>query len=236
MQFFIGKPISETEAQLSEEESWHCIKVLRHKRGDAVNMLDGLGTMYICTLIQDHPKKCLLRIESKELKYPVKPYHLHLAIAPTKNIERIEWMVEKAVEIGINELTFLNCNNSERKQIKTERIEKIIHSACKQSMQFHFPKLNDLVDFNKFIFMEFSGFSKFIAHCQTPELVLFSERVNASSNVLCLVGPEGDFTITEVNDAKAKGFEEVSLGTSRLRTETAGLYICNTLAVLSDLN
>jgi 16S rRNA (uracil1498-N3)-methyltransferase len=235
MQLFIGHILSTTEAQLSEDESWHCIKVLRHKTGDAITMMDGNGSYYTCTLIDANPKKCLLRIDSSDFIENPSPYHLHIAIAPTKNIDRIEWFVEKAVEIGIHEISFINCKNSERKIIKIERVQKIVESACKQSLQRYLPKVNELLDFAAFIKNTPVSENKFIAHCQSSGLPQYTKLVKPASDLLFLIGPEGDFTMNEVMFAKEQGFKELSLGTNRLRTETAALFVCNAMAVLSSL-
>ena len=235
MQLFIGHPVSETEAFLSEEESWHCVKVLRHKAGDVIAMIDGKGGFYKTILTEANQKKCSLRIESKEFSEPSRKYKLHIAIAPTKNIERIEWFVEKAVEIGIDEFSFIICKNSERKIIKIDRIHKIVESAVKQSLQRYLPKINDAIDFTTFLKQTNTNDQKFIAHCQTPGLHLFTKQFKASGSSLVLIGPEGDFTMNEVNAAKEAGFGEISLGENRLRTETAALYACNAFSVLEKI-
>jgi 16S rRNA (uracil1498-N3)-methyltransferase len=235
VQLFIGHILSTTEAALSEDESWHCVKVLRHKTGDAITMMDGKGNYYSCTIIDANPKKCSLRINSSDfLKDPV-PYKLHIAIAPTKNIDRIEWFVEKAVEIGIGEISFIHCKNSERRIIKTDRVEKIVESACKQSLQRYLPKVNELKDFAVFLKDTPVSENNFIAHCQISGLPQYTKLVKPKGDVLFLIGPEGDFTMSEVTLAKERGFKELSLGTNRLRTETAALFVCNAMAVLSSL-
>ena len=235
MQLFIGHPVSETEAFLSEEESWHCVKVLRHKAGDPIAMIDGKGGFYKTTLAEANQKRCSLRIESKGFSEPLRKYKLHIAIAPTKNIERIEWFVEKAVEIGIDEFSFIICKNSERKVIKIDRVHKIVESAVKQSLQRYLPKVNDAVDYSSFIKQTNADDQKHIAHCQTPGLPLFTKQFKASGSNLILIGPEGDFTVNEVNAAKEAGYSEVSLGENRLRTETAALYACNAFSVIEKM-
>lgn len=233
MQLFIGSELDENTLVLTEDESWHCAKVLRKKNGDLLSVIDGIGNLYQAKIVSDNPKKILLTIESKEIKLPSRKYKLHLAIAPTKNIDRIEWFVEKAVEIGVDEISFLQCKNSERKILKIERIQKIVESAVKQSIQFYMPKVNDLQAFQKFI--EGKNYdSKFIAHCQTPQLPYLGSLITKETNSLILIGPEGDFTMEEVSLAKNFGFQEISLGESRLRTETAALYAVNIFSVLSN--
>lgn len=234
MQLFIGVQTDDETLFLTEEESWHCAKVLRKRNGDLLSVIDGKGNLFSGKIVSDNPKKVLLAIESKEAKKPARDYKLHVAIAPTKNIDRIEWFVEKAVEIGLDEISFLHCKNSERKVLKIERIQKIIESAVKQSVQFYIPKLNDIMDYSKFISQNFKESSKFIAHCQSPNLPFLAKLLQKQGNSLLLIGPEGDFTIEEVSQAKNIGFQEISLGETRLRTETAAIYAVNTFSVLSN--
>lgn len=234
MQLFIGLELDAETLFLTEEESWHCAKVLRKKNGDILSVIDGKGNLFSGKIVSDNPKKILLSIESKEQKASTRDYKLHLAIAPTKNIDRIEWFVEKAVEIGIDEISFLQCKNSERKILKIDRIQKIVESAVKQSLQFYIPKVNDLIVYQKFMEQQAVYHSKFIAHCQTTNLPFLTKVLKAKQDSLVLIGPEGDFTIEEVNLAKSIGFQEISLGNTRLRTETAALYAVNAFSVLSN--
>lgn len=234
MQLFIGSELDGETLFLTEEESWHCAKVLRKRNGDILSVIDGKGNLYSGKIVSDNPKKILLNIESKEAKSPSRKYKLHLAIAPTKNTDRIEWFVEKAVEIGVDEISFLHCKNSERKILKIDRIQKIVESAVKQSLQFYIPKLNDLIAYQKFIEQQDVFHSKFIAHCQTSNLPFLTKISKPEQNSLVLIGPEGDFTIEEVSLAKSIGFQEISLGATRLRTETAALYAVNAFSVLSN--
>lgn len=234
MQLFIGSELDATTLFLTEEESWHCAKVLRKKNGDILSVIDGKGNLYSGKIVSDNPKKILLSIETKETKLPERNYKLHMAIAPTKNIDRIEWFVEKAVEIGVDEISFLQCKNSERKILKIDRIQKIVESAVKQSLQFYIPKVNDLITYQKFIEQQDVYHSKFIAHCQTTNLPFLTKILKPQQDSLVLIGPEGDFTIEEVNLAKSVSFQEISLGNTRLRTETAALYAVNAFSVLSN--
>jgi len=234
MQLFIGSELDASTLFLTEEESWHCAKVLRKKNGDILSVIDGFGNLYSGKIVSDNPKKILLSVESKEKKNQTRNYKLHVAIAPTKNIDRIEWFVEKAVEIGVDEISFLQCKNSERKILKIDRIQKIVESAVKQSVQFYIPKVNDLLAYAKFIEQQASYNSKFIAHCQTPNLPFLTKILKPKADSLILIGPEGDFTMEEVNLAKSIGFQEISLGNTRLRTETAALYAVNAFSVLSN--
>ena len=235
MQLFIGSEVDGKILLLTEEESWHCAKVLRKKNGDEIWVMDGKGNLYRAKISSDNPKGILLEIVSKEKKTNPRDYHLHIAIAPTKNIDRIEWFVEKAVEIGIDEISFLQCKNSERKIIKIDRIQKIVESAAKQSLQYYLPKINEMVDYPKFILQNFETSKKYIAHCNAVNLPFIGNCIEKASNSLVLIGPEGDFTIDEVEGAKQLGFKEISLGKSRLRTETAALYAANVFSVHSCL-
>lgn len=224
--------ISGSQAILGEEESWHCIKVLRHQAGDPLVVIDGRGTRATGTIAQAHPKQCLVAITEREFFEKSRPYHLHVAIAPTKSIDRIEWFVEKAVEIGIDELSFLRCKNSERTAVKADRIHKIIDSAVKQSLQYYRPVLHDLTDFRSFAASPNDGV-KLIAHCEADDKKHLKEYIKPGKRYTLLVGPEGDFTGEEIALAKQLGYLPVSLGDSRLRTETAGLYACNCFNILA---
>ncbi len=178
-------------------------------------------------------KRCLVAIKETIFQEPLWPCHLHIAMAPTKNMDRNEWLAEKATEIGFDELTFLNCRFSERKVIKTERIEKILISAIKQSLKARLPKLNEMTDFDKFIAQEFQG-QKFIAHCYEGEKPQLKNVLKAGEDALVLIGPEGDFSEEEVKKAIECGFTPISLGKSRLRTETAALVACHTMNLLNQ--
>ncbi len=227
MQLFYSTHIINNTIELNGDESWHCIKVLRHKTGDRVQVIDGQGTFYTAAISDAHPKHCILTVTEKIAEYKKRPYTLHLAIAPTKNSDRIEWMLEKAVEAGVDEITFLLCKTSERKIIKTDRLKKVVESAVKQSVQAYLPKINELTDIKKFITNQqnFAG-KKLIAHCRNNNTPLLNTILPANTNVLSLIGPEGDFATEEIELALSNNFEAVSLGMNRLRTETAGLYVC----------
>jgi len=205
---------------LDKNESKHLIKVLRKKNNDIINITDGIGNLYIAEIINDNPKACQLRLVEKKKKKKHK-YNLHIAIAPTKNIERFEWFLEKATEIGIDEITPLICEKSERRKIKIERCEKIIISALKQSLKFHKPKLNPPTLFNDFVKKE-NHDKKYIASCNDLDnLELKNEDAHKSCTIL--IGPEGDFSIDEVSKSIKNNFAHIILGKSRLRTETAGI-------------
>ena len=215
---------------LSEEESQHAVKVLRLQVGEVITVVDGTGGFYNAKIINPHPKHCTLEITSTILEYGKRDYRLHIAIAPTKNIERIEWFIEKATEIGIDEITPVICRFSERKIIKAERLDKIIVSASKQSVKAYFPKLNPLCTFDELL-KQYSASQLFIAHCYEEEKKQLQKEIVKSSDVLILIGPEGDFSKEEVQKAISVGFIPVSLGNSRLRTETAGVVACHTVCL-----
>ena len=211
---------------LNEEESKHCSKVLRLKNGDQINLVDGTGGFYLAEIIEDHPKKTKLSIISKEKDFNKVEHHLHVAVAPTKNIDRIEWFLEKATEIGIQEITPIICEHSERKEVKKERLEKIMVSAMKQSLKAYLPKLNDAQTFKSFIENNKEANSKYIAHCIPAEKKEISDSFQKNQNYLILIGPEGDFSDKEIQIALENGFVPITLGKSRLRTETAALQAC----------
>ncbi|MFA6701595.1 MAG: 16S rRNA (uracil(1498)-N(3))-methyltransferase [Dysgonamonadaceae bacterium] len=220
--------------QLPEQESKHCIKVLRMKEGDSLMVTDGKGAFYECTLLDSNPKNCTLSIDNIIEQPKSWNFNLHIAFAPTKNMDRNEWFVEKATEIGVDRLTPLNCRFSERKEIKKERLEKILISAMKQSQQAYLPLLDEMISFSEFIAMPFDG-KKYIAHCYKKEKVLLSKAYSKEENALVLIGPEGDFSENEIELALQHEFEPISLGDNRLRTETACLAACHTIHVLNQL-
>lgn len=232
MNIFFGI-IQNNVAILNEEESLHCVKVLRHKVGDLIQVIDGNGTIAIGKIEAAHAKQCAVSLTKKEFIEKTKNYYLHIAIAPTKNIERTEWFVEKAVEIGIDEITFLRCRNSERTVVKDDRMRKVAESAVKQSKQAYIPKLNSLTDFNPFVKNATSDV-KLIAHCELTAKYELKQHVFSNKSSLVLIGPEGDFTSDEIKICKELNYTAVALGNSRLRTETAGLYACNAFAIINE--
>ena len=219
-------PDIQTNPELPEEEAVHAIRVLRLQTGDEVTLTDGKGNFYRAEISTATHKHCLVNVQKALPQDPLWEGHLHIAMAPTKNMDRTEWFVEKATEIGFDELTFLNCRYSERKVIKTERIHKILVSAIKQSLKARLPQLNEMTDFNRFIRQPFTG-QKFIAHCYEGEKQLLKDSLQRGEDALVLIGPEGDFSEEEVQEALAHGFRPISLGPSRLRTETAALVACH---------
>jgi 16S rRNA (uracil1498-N3)-methyltransferase len=223
--FYIQK--AEKEIILSAEESKHATKVLRKKEGDILHFTDGKGGFYKAEITLADSRKCQLTIISSEQKPKQHNYHLHIAIASTKNMDRFEWFLEKACEIGIDEITPIICEHSERKAIKTERCNRILLSAMKQSLKFHLPKLNETITLKDFLNQDFEG-NKYIAHCKDGDKKeLKKEKVAAKT--LILIGPEGDFSPNEIGKALQNNFKAVNLGKSRLRTETAGIVSVHTI-------
>jgi len=225
--FYLENP--KDEIILSAEESKHATKVLRKKEGDILNFTDGKGAFYKAEIIVADSRKCRLKVVSTEQKEKQHNYHLHIAIAPTKNMDRFEWFLEKATEIGIDEITPIICTHSERKKIKTERCNRILLSAMKQSLKFHVPKLNEAMSLSDFIKQDYEG-TKYIAHCEDGEKKEL-KTVNKTEKTLILIGPEGDFSQKEIDLALQNQFKPVSLGTSRLRTETAGIIAAHTINI-----
>jgi 16S rRNA (uracil1498-N3)-methyltransferase len=224
--------INDQLATLTTEESWHCTKVLRKKTGDKVHLIDGIGNFYEGTLELISEKKCTASITKGPLAQSKRNYHLHLAIAPTKQMDRIEWMVEKAIEIGCDEISFFYSKNSERSSVKTERIVKIVESAVKQSLQALIPKVNELVTFKELINNQKAD-QKLIAHCYDLPKTNIKEIQFKNLTTLVLIGPEGDFTTEEVDQALQQNYKTISLGNNRLRSETAGLYVCQAASILT---
>ena len=223
---FFYVPDAENATELPAEEASHAVKVLRLKGGDELMLMDGVGNFYRAEVTLAAPHHCLYRILEKMPQPRQWQGSVHLAIAPTKMNDRIEWLAEKATEVGLDELSFLNCQFSERRNLKTERISKIVVSAVKQSHKAFMPVVNELTPFKQFVAAHHEG-HRYIAHCyqDVDRVNLFDElcRLNASEDALVMIGPEGDFSIDEVRLAVDAGFVSVDLGKSRLRTETAGL-------------
>ena len=207
--------------QLSEEESKHAVRVLRLSAGDAVELIDGRGGRYAAAVAEANPRRCQLRI-AQHAHVPPRPYFTHVAVAPTKNLDRLEWFVEKAVEIGVERLSFLRCARSERRELKLERLEKIVVSALKQSGQAWLPRLDEMTDFTNFV-ARLAPETAFIAHLETGERTALAQVAGAGPGCCVLIGPEGDFTPAEIALALGRGIRPVTLGSSRLRTETAAL-------------
>ncbi|MBQ5594573.1 MAG: 16S rRNA (uracil(1498)-N(3))-methyltransferase [Alistipes sp.] len=225
MQLFYAPEISLPCYTLGEEESKHCIRVLRMKCGDELHITDGKGTMYRCKVVSDNPKRCTVEIIEATPNYEPLSYNLVMAVAPTKNIDRFEWFLEKATEVGISEVYPLLSEHSERKEIKQEREEKVITSAVKQSLKAYHPTLHPMTRFKDVVTMPFDG-DKFIAHCNSEvggERKYLGSMIKKGGNTLILIGPEGDFSEEEIIFAIDNGFKPITLGKERLRTETAAV-------------
>ncbi len=233
MQLFYMPNISGNEIFLDEAESKHAVKVLRLGSGSRIQLTDGKGGFYTAEISNPNPKKCQLEIIEFKPQYGKRNFEVHIAIAPTKNTDRLEWFLEKATEIGVDSVSFLLCENSERKTIKSERLEKVVISAMKQSLKAYLPQINSLTSFEEFIRGTTSSL-KYIAHCQGGEMSHLKNVVAKEDSVLILIGPEGDFSKEEITLAQMHGFREISLGTSRLRTETAGIVACHIVNLINE--
>jgi 16S rRNA (uracil1498-N3)-methyltransferase len=233
MQLFYCPGINSENYILSEEESMHCINVLRHKKEDTIQLVDGIGGFYTAEIVNNHKRKCEVKIISRQTEFSKRNYYLHIAIAPTKNNERFEWFLEKATEIGIDEITPVICEHSERKEIKIDRMNKVIVSAMKQSVKAYLPKLNEAVKFKNFI-SDSKESQKFICSCDADKNSSLKNLYTKEKEVLILIGPEGDFSVQEIQLANSNGCKTISLGESRLRTETAGLVACEIINFINN--
>lgn len=221
------------QGYLTEDESNHAVRVLRLKENDYINLIDGKGKFAHARIIHADKRKLGFEIESKKFQEKNKS-SIHIAIAPTKSLDRFNFFIEKAIEIGVNRITPIRTSNSERKQLNSEKIEKHAISAMKQSGNYYLPKLDEMIDFNTFIQAQDNKNQRFIAHCESDDKkVELKSQVDPLKDTLILIGPEGDFTKEEINLAKENHFLPVSLGENRLRTETAGIVACLTLTILS---
>jgi 16S rRNA (uracil1498-N3)-methyltransferase len=234
MQLFYNPNISENDTSFNfdKEESKHIAKVLRKKSGDDLNITNGKGWLFKAELTIANIKNCSVNITSKSLQKKRK-YNLHLAVAPTKMNDRYEWFLEKATEIGIDTITPIICDHSERKVIKTDRFEKIIQSAMKQSLQYYMPQLKTAITYAEFISLEHSN-QRFIAHCEEADKKSFKSQLKQGEDYLILIGPEGDFSVKEIEMALQRGFIPVTLGETRLRTETAAIAACHSVAFINE--
>jgi len=218
---------------LDETESKHCARVLRLKKGNLITLVDGVGGFFTAEIADPNPKRCQVNVINSEREFGLRSFQVNIAIAPTKNMERMEWFLEKSTEIGINRITPLLCRFSERKELKHDRLERVMISAMKQSLKAYLPQLDELTKFSDFIHQPFEG-QKFIAHCEDLHRDLLKNVVKPGENYLILIGPEGDFSQNEIELALNAGFHAVSLGNSRLRTETAGLVACHTFNLINE--
>ncbi|MDG2194130.1 MAG: 16S rRNA (uracil(1498)-N(3))-methyltransferase [Polaribacter sp.] len=236
MQLFYNPDISEKDTQFTfdKTESRHIVKSLRKKEGDILYITNGKGVLFTVKIVVANDKRCLAALISTEQQPNTRNYYIHIVIAPTKNNDRLEWFVEKATEIGIDEITPILCSNSERTVVKTERLQKIIQSAMKQSLKHTLPILNAPIKFTEFINQDFEG-NIYIAHCEEQEKKSLVKEIKPHQKATVLIGPEGDFSPKEIEQALAKKFTPVSLGKSRLRTETAGITAVQTAALINEL-
>lgn len=234
MQLFYNPSLDNSFKQFffSAEESKHIAKVLRKKEGDILHITNGRGYLFEAKILVADPKKCKAQIVSEDKTIP-RRYKLHLVVAPTKMNDRYEWFLEKATEIGVDEITPIICERSERKTIKLERMERVVQSAMKQSLQTFLPKLNPPITYKAFLKQESKGL-KFIAHCDEGEKMELKRRVAADKDITILIGPEGDFSTSEIALAFEKGFVPISLGNTRLRTETAAIVACSTVSIINN--
>ncbi len=235
MQLFYDHEITPPTHILGEEESRHCIKVLRLGVGDMIHITDGAGNLYRCRITTADQRHCHVEVVEQHAEFEKMPHRLIMAVAPTKNIDRFEWFLEKATEVGVSEIIPLESAHSERRTIKCEREEKVIVAAVKQSLKAYVPKLHQMTRFNDVVTMPFDG-RKMIAHCDAPlhgEKIFLPAAVTKGENILILIGPEGDFSREEIKFAVENGFEEITLGTQRLRTETAAVVATVMVATLN---
>lgn len=217
---------------LSEEEARHCVKVLRKREGDPIEVTDGQGSFFDCAITKADVRRCEFQVTGRRTEAQ-KNYRIHIAIAPTKNADRMEWFVEKSVELGVDEVTLMNCDHSERNFLKIDRLQKMAISAMKQSKRAFLPRINASVEFSEVIALPAA--QRFIAYVDKANPDHLFSKAAAGGDYLVLIGPEGDFSPGELSDALAAGFEKVSLGNTRLRTETAGLAACSILATKNSL-
>ena len=236
MQLFYAPEITIPRYTLPEEESKHCLRVLRMELGDELHLTDGRGTMYRCKVVDANAKRCTVEVVERIDNYEPLPYRLTMAVAPTKNIDRFEWFLEKATEVGITEIYPIECDHSERRQIKLDREQKVITAAVKQSLKAYHPTLHPLIDLRTLLTMEFDG-EKYIAHCNDSlgEREYLGKLLKKGGNALILIGPEGDFSPEEITFALRNGFKPISLGKQRLRTETAAVIATVITATVNSL-
>ncbi len=233
MDQFFTQHIEGDFVYLGEDEARHCAQVMRKRTGDKILVFNGLGGLFEVEILETGKKKCVGKIIARHEERPKRPYSLHIAIAPTKNIARFEWFLEKSVEMGIETITPLLCAHSERRRLKNERLQRVILAAMKQSKQIFFPQLNELTPFADFIknTTKNSHPQKFIALMDAP--VSFKEAYQPKQDAIILIGPEGDFSAKEIELALNAGFDKTEFGKSRLRTETAGVVACAAFHLLN---
>ena len=233
MNYFYHPTLDNSVSQFSfsPEESRHIVKVLRKKEGDQLLITNGKGFLYTSEITGADPKKCTGRVLNSKKTIPPR-FELHLAVAPTKRLERFQWFLEKATEIGVTEITPILCERSERDKFSLDRLQRVMQEAMKQSLRTYLPRLNPLTPYTEFVKVKLPDL-RFIAHCEEDEKMELKRRVAPDKDIVILIGPEGDFNQTEIHTAYASGFLPVSLGKSRLRTETAAIYACVTVNLIN---
>tara|TARA_Y100001970_G_C14142211_1_gene807813 strand:- start:84 stop:797 length:714 start_codon:yes stop_codon:yes gene_type:complete len=236
MKFFYSNNINDDIIELDSIESRHCIKVLRKKEGDIIHIVDGKGNLYKGSILTIGQKDCHIKIKEVINDYGGNDYYIHIGISPIKNHDRLEWFLEKSVEIGIDEISLIKCNRTIRDTIKLERLYRTAVTAMKQTLKAKIPKINNVVNFDDFI-NNCSNENKFICHLEESErldLFSFKKKIKKSKNCSIIIGPEGDFTNKEIDEAKNYNFMPVTLGDSRLRTETAGVVACHLMNIINN--
>lgn len=219
---------------LTEAEARHAVQVLRMQEGDSISVIDGQGGWYEGTIVETGKRRCVARIDEKRQEVNQRPYRVHLAIAPTKNINRFEWCLEKATEIGVDEITPLLCFHSERRHLRADRLEKVLIAAMKQSLKASLPHLNELTKIDEFLSRTRENQQQFIAYLGEEVKEHLKDNYLPGENVTILIGPEGDFSEGEIETARQQGFTGVTLGKSRLRTETAGIVACHIVQLMNE--
>lgn len=234
MHLFYSQSINPSQIySLDKEESLHCVKVLRLKERDIIYITDGKGNLYKTEIIEASPRSCSVRVIETQEEFEKRDYYLHIAIAPTKNTSRFEWFLEKATEIGVDEITPIICENSERSVIKIERLEKIIVSAMKQSLKSYMPVINPPATFLELL-SKINQTHKYLATCNEEERKLLKEVYRSKESVFVAIGPEGDFSKKEIEASTNYNFQKITFGKERLRTETAGVYAAASVHLLNQ--
>ena len=236
MDFFFSNNIINGKIILDADEARHCMKVMRHKAGDLIKTVDGLGNLYSGNLVSFDKNSCTIQINDKTENYKKRNQYIHIGISPIKNQDRLEWFIEKSVEIGIDEITLIDCDRTLRKKIKIDRLNKIAITAMKQSLKAYIPKINDVITVNDFIMCNQNS-SKFICHLDNDDrrdVFYYKDDIKKYKNVSVLIGPEGDFSASEIELAVDNSFLCVTLGNSRLRTETAGILACHLFNLINS--
>ncbi|MGM0496607.1 MAG: 16S rRNA (uracil(1498)-N(3))-methyltransferase [Bacteroidota bacterium] len=235
MQLFYAPDISGNIYVFPQDESKHIVKVLRLKEGDSIHITDGKGNLFISEIVEADIKNCKVKVTSKRSEEGKRDFSVHIAIAPTKNIKRFEWFLEKCTEIGVDEITPLKCMYSERDHIRLDRLNRVVSSAMKQSLKTYLPVLNEMTDFEDFLSLGLDNETyRCIALCDDSPKQHLKNAYSQRKDVVIIIGPEGDFSDEEKESAKEKGFKPVSISSSRLRTETAGVVACHTVNLMNE--